>query len=115
MHVIALEAPREILEEDLVIDTAADVDDDGIVDKAAGIQVTNSGHSVNERPKAPDGGGIARPGDEVILRDATGSVETAGIEDQTDAREAGEGEGFERAVPSAIALFIDDVGELRVG
>ena len=49
------------------------------------------------------------------MGDARGAIEAAGIDDDPEVREAGERKGFKGAVPAAIALFIDDVGELAVG
>src|SRR5947209_3616966 len=49
VHVIALNAPGEILQEDFVIEAAAHIDDQRVIHKCVGrTNVTNAGHGMNE-------------------------------------------------------------------
>lgn len=115
MHVISLEAPGEIFERKFVVQTAADVDEEGIVDKAAGIQVAHTDHGIDEGTEFSDVSGETGAADEVVLSYAGSAIKTAGVNDKTDVRKAWEGKGFERAIPAAIALPVDDIRELSIG
>ncbi len=115
VHVVSLKAPGEVLERKLVIEPAANIDKKRIIDKSAGIQVPHADHCVDEWPKLSDVGGDAGTADEVVLSHSGAAVKAAGVDDKPDMRKAREGNGFKGAVPSAIALPIDDVSELSVG
>ena len=114
VHVVTLETPGKILEAKFVVDASTNVDKQRVVNEAAGIQVADTGHAVDEWAPASEIRGEANATQRVVLGD-TSSVEAAPIDNQTDARKAGEGEVFKGGVPSFIALLVDDVRKLTVG
>ena len=92
VHVVALQAPGEVLEEEFVVRAAADVDDQRVVDEAARVQVTNAGHGMHEGPPLPEVGRQAWAGDRVVLRNVARircAVEAAGIDHQAEVQESG--------------------------
>ena len=114
VHVVTLETPGKVLEAKLVVDPTANVDEKRVVDEAAGVQVPDTSHAVDEGAPATQVGGEADTAERVVLGHAL-SVEAASVDHQPDTREAGEGEIFKRGVPSFIALLVDDVRKLTVG
>src|SRR5579864_4878209 len=116
VHVIALNAPGEILEEDFVIEAAAHIDHQRVIDKRVGrAHVTNAGHGMNE---GSDLSYIRRqPGaaDNVVLPQAIAAIETAAVHNQAETGKAGEREILKGCIPAAITLLVNDVGELAVG
>jgi len=115
VHVIALKAPGKILEEKFVVDAAADINFQRVVDEASGIQVANAGHGVDEGTPLSEIGGDAGAAEDVVLNESAAAIEAADIGDESDAGKAAEGQGLEGAIPSAIALLDDDIAELAVG
>ena len=77
--------------------------------------MADAGHGIDEGTPSADVAGETRAKHAVVLGDAAGAIKAAGIEHETDARKARKRERFEGAVPTAIALLVDDVGELSVG
>src|SRR5579864_2296250 len=118
VHVIALHAPGKILEEDLVVHPAADVDHEGPVNDSAGIDPVNSSHGVNKWTPFFVLHREARTAHEIVVLDAAKAVvavETAGIGDEAEVCKPGERHDFTRSVPAAKALLIDHRRELSVG
>lgn len=115
VHVIALKAPGKILEEEFVVDAAADINFQRVVDEASGIQVANAGHGVDEGTPLSEIGGDAGAAHDVVLNESAATVKAADIGDESDVGKAAEGQGLEGAIPSAIALLNDDIAELAVG
>lgn len=115
VHVVALKAPGKILEEELVVDAAANIDFQRVVDEAAGIQVANTGHGVDEGTPLSEIGGNTGAAEEVVLHESAAPVEAADIGDEPDVGISAEGEGFIGAIPSAIALLDHNVAQLAVG
>ncbi len=115
VHVISLESPGKILERKFVVESAANIDEERIVDKSAGIQVPHADHGIDEGTEFADVGGDPWAADEVVLSNAGAAVKAAGVNDQAYMGKAWEGNGFKRAIPSAIALPLDYVGELSIG
>src|ERR1051326_3356026 len=91
MHVIALKAPGEILEEEFVVDAAADINFQRIVNKASGIQVAHARHGVDEGTPLSKIGGDAGTAQEVVLNKSAAAVKAADIGDESDAGKAAEG------------------------
>src|SRR5579859_681624 len=114
-HVIALTAPGKILEEEFVVDAATDINFQRVVDEALGIQVADAGHGVDEGTPFSEIGGDTWAAEDVVLNESAAAVEAADIGNKPDAGKAAEGQGFVRAIPSAIALLDDDVAQLAVG
>src|SRR5712692_2242471 len=114
VHVIALQPPGKVLEGKLVIGTAANVDDGGVVDEGIRVHMPNAAHGVHKGAPLSNAGGNAWAGDDVVLLNPAAIVTTA-IDSQPDARKAGKGQRLKRAVPAAITLLVDDVSELSVG
>jgi len=114
VKVVALQSPGEILEGQLVISAAAKVQDEGVVDKAVGSDVTDSGHGLHEGAPFAIVRRETRTADANILRDA-GTVETAAIDRDSEMRVAWKREGLEGGIEAVIALFIDHIGEMAVG
>src|ERR1700736_890689 len=116
VQVVALQPPGKILEGKLVVEAAAYVDGDGVVDEAVRVDMPNAGHGVHER--TPLSVTKRKPGsaDEYVLlhRRAAAAIVTAAIGDQTEARKASEGKRLEGPLKAAITLFVDDVGRLAV-
>src|ERR1700742_219900 len=79
VHVVALEAPGKILEPQFVIESAAYIDEKRIVDEASRVEMTNASHGIHEGTQLADIGGVARPGDYVVLGYAAGSIKAAAI------------------------------------
>src|SRR5579859_1064055 len=115
VHIVALQAPGEILKEELIVGAAANVDLQRVVNEAAGVQMTNAGHGVDERPPLSETGREAWAAQRVVLHQAFAAIKPADIRHQSDAWIAAEREGFVGSIPSAIALLDDDIAELRVG
>jgi len=115
VHVIALKAPGKILEEEFVVDAAAHINFQRVVDEASGIQVANAGHGVDEGTPLSKVSGDAGAAHDVVLNESAAAVEAAGIGDESDVGKAAEGQGLEGAIPSAIALLDHHVAELAVG
>ena len=113
MHVVALDTPGEILKSKFVIDAAADVDGQRVIDEATGVEMADSGHTMDERAPPAEVGREANASEPIVLG-YTFSIETTAVKDQTDSGETGEGEIFRRDVPSFIALLVDDVRKLTV-
>src|SRR5271157_127935 len=111
VHVVALQAPGEVLKPELIVRASADVDGDGIVDKAVRFYVSNAGCGVNKRAPFPEVRGQARAKNTHVLRDA-GTIIAAGIEYETEVRKADEGEVFRRSFPTTIRLLVNDVCQL---
>lgn len=114
MHVVALDTPGEILKSKFVVDASADVDGQRVIDEATGVEMADSGHPMDERAPPAEAGREANASERIVLG-YTFSIEATAVEDETESREAGEGEIFGRDVPSFIALLVDDVGKLTVG
>src|SRR5580704_6349997 len=66
-HVVALHPPGEVLEEELVIRAAADVQRGRIVEDAAGVDALNAAHAMHERAPLAESGGQAKTTKEVVL------------------------------------------------
>src|SRR5579864_4566332 len=113
MHIVALETPGEILEPQLVIDAAAHVDHQRVVHKAIGVEVPDASHGIDERAPLSEIRRDTRPGHGIVLGYAF-AIKAAAIDDQADARKAGERECLERTGPPSIALLVDLIGKLSV-
>ena len=70
VHVVTLESPGKVLKSQLVVDTAAYVDEDRIVDEAAGVQVADAGHGIDKGAPSSDIAGEPRTRHGVVLGDA---------------------------------------------
>src|ERR1700752_1965491 len=78
------------------------------------MEVTQTGHRMNERPPLSHVGRKPWPPGNVVLGFA-GPVKAGPFRYQADVRKADEWKGFKRGVPSFIALLVRDVRQLRVG
>src|SRR5205085_1046383 len=91
VHVIALNAPGEVLKEDFVIEAAAHVDHQRVIHKGVGrAHVTDAGHGMNKGSDLTDIGGEAGATDNVVLPQAVAAIETAAVHYQAETRKAGE-------------------------
>lgn len=116
VHVIALNTPGEVLEEHFVIEAAAHIDHQRVIDKCIGrTNVTNAGHGMNEGSDLSDIGGESGAANNVVLPQAIAAVKAAAVHDQAEPRKARERNIFKGSIPPAITLLVDDVGELTVG
>src|SRR5579864_1553716 len=116
VEVVALEAPGEILEAELVVRTAAYVDDVWVIDEAHRVHMTDAAHALQEGAPLSKVKGEPRAGNADVLRYriVAASIITTAIDDQSEARKASKGKCLEGGVEAVIALLVDDVGELAV-
>jgi len=115
VHVVALKTPGKVLEGQFVVNAAADINDHGIVGKAAGIQVADAAQGVDEGAPFPHIRREARTSDTLILGDPGPAIKAARVEDQAKVGESGKRKRFEGTIPAVITLRIYDICELGVG
>src|ERR1700739_2598633 len=79
MHIVALYAPGEVLEEELVVRAPAHVDHHRAPNKSAGIQAANPAHNLEERAPPAGIGEQTRASHCLVLGNAL-AIEAAGVD-----------------------------------
>src|SRR5208337_3135301 len=113
VYEVALQAPGEAFEPELVIRAAAKVDGVWVVDEMVGVYVPYASHGLNEGTPLPKIGGKTRA-EETAVHGHAGAVEAVGIEHKPEVRKAGKWKIFGRPLPAAIRLLVSDVCHLTV-
>src|SRR5260370_21461323 len=78
------------------------------------MELTQTGHRMNEGPPLSHVGRKPRPPGDVVFRFAS-PVKAAAFRHQADVRKADEWKRLERGVPSFVALLVRNVRQLRIG
>src|SRR5437899_10762144 len=106
MHVVALQPPRKILEEEFVVHAATYVQRGWAIDEVVGIDVANAAHGMHERSPFSETCGHPQAAENIVLGNAT-AVEATAVSDQPDVRKARKRQSLDRGIPPAVAQLVD--------